>query len=646
MTMKQATFDTGAEGWTFIGGTGGHDATGGVDGSGALTGQDNASGDWAFAASADWLGDLSAYYGATLSFQQRQKVLTGQLPDTAPDVILRGNGLVLVANVGAPPGIDWTDYSVNLSLGQGWKIGSLTGRIATEAEIRAVLADLTALEIRGDYVSGLTDDIGWLDNVVLSDPAPVPPVPVGWQIAETFDTGLGGWSFVADVAEFRWKPDGGNTGGYAEAVDFATGEVWYFVAPGAFLGNRKGFYGGELAFDLKQSPVTNQFNSADVVLTGAGMTLVFDTPNNPGTDWTGYSINLTDSAGWKVGGLTGAAATRANMLAVLGNLESLHIRGEFVSGNDTGGLDNVSLTAAPRKIYVLSDPVDQVLERGFGNMQAALDFARYGRLVEVLSDTGIGAAPWTVASNRLTVHADAPLSGTFQLGDNVGRFTLSGANDASATVTRAGSAQVQGSDGSNLLLGGTGNDTLLGGSGSDTLLGGFGHDVLRGEDGRDRLEGGDGSDTLNGQGGNDTLLGQNGADLLDGGAGNDVLDGGANADVLKGGHGNDTLRGGAGNDTLTGGAGNDQLTGGTGADVFVFGLGDGTDRIIGFDPVADRLLLDATLWGDTTTDPATVVAQFAAVSGPDTVFTFAGGEQIILQGFAHPFLLAGVIDLF
>lgn len=635
--MIKSTFETGSEGWTIILGAGGHDATGGVGGSGALTGQDTTSGDWAFAASAEWLGDLSAYYGATLSFQQRQKVLTGQLPDTVPDVILRGNGLVLVANVGAPPSTDWTNYSVNLSLGQGWKVGSLTGRVATEAEIRAVLSNLTALEIRGDYVSGLTDDIGWLDNVVLSDPDPVLPVSGGWQIVETFDTGLGGWSFVADVAEFRWQPDGGNTGGYAEAVDFSTGEVWYFVAPEAFLGNRQGFYGGELAFDLKQSSTASQFDDADIVLRGGGMTLVFDTPVNPGVDWTGYSISLTDTAGWKVGSLGGAAATRADLLAVLGNLEALHIRGEFVSGLDTGGLDNVSLTAAPAKIYVLSNPADQTLERGFGNLQTALDFARTGRLIDVVSDDRIGTSPWTVASNRLTVQSDRPLDGTFLLGTGVTRFTLSGANDADATATAAAGVQIQGSDGNNELRGAAGQDTLVGGAGSDTLRGSFGDDLLRGNTGNDSLSGEGGNDQLFGQIGNDSLVGGNGADLLDGGIGHDLLEGSAGAD---------TLRGSSGDDTLAGGANNDRLIGGTGADVFVFGTGDGSDRIIGFDPLADRLLLDATLWGDSTTDVAEVIGQFATLSGTDTVFTFSGGERIILQGFAHPFMLDGAIDLF
>lgn len=44
-----------------------------------------------------------------------------------------------------------------------WRVGSLAGPIATEVEMRAVLGDLHALRIRGEYRSG--SDTAWLDNV-------------------------------------------------------------------------------------------------------------------------------------------------------------------------------------------------------------------------------------------------------------------------------------------------------------------------------------------------------------------------------------------------------------------------------------------------------------------------------------------------
>ena len=635
--MKQALFESGSDGWTIIGGTGGHDATGGVGGGGALTGQDNAAGDWAFAAPADWLGDLSGYYGAALSFQQRQKVLTSQSPDTAPDVILRGNGVVLVANVGAPPGTDWTGYSVTLSLGQGWKVGSLTGRTATEAEIRGVLANLTGLEIRGDYVSGLTDDIGWLDTVELSDPDPVLPGPAGWQVRETFDTGLGGWSFVADVAEFRWAPDGGNPGGHVTAVDFSTGEIWYFAAPGRFLGDKGGFHGGTLSFDLKQSSLRSQFDEPDVILTGAGMRLIYDTPDNPGLDWTGYAVSLTAAAGWRVGGLGGAAATEAQLRAVLADLTALHIRGEYVVGSDSGALDNVALTAAQARVYLLSDPVEQRLIRGFDRLQNALDQAGDGAMIAVQSASRIGTGPWMVEADALTLQSGKALFGSFVLGADVGVFTLTGAGRAAATATSDRGVRVDGSDGANRLTGAQGADSLTGGDGADTL---------QGLGGDDRLEGGKGKDLIGGDDGADQVRGRSGDDRLLGGARGDWLDGGHGNDTLSGETGQDTLRGGAGDDVLQGGKGNDRMTGGAGADRFVFGPGGGRDVVRDFDLSADRLVLDATLWGDSTTDLARILADFAVVAGTDTVFTFAGGETLTLKGFVHVPMLDTAIELF
>ena len=43
-----------------------------------------------------------------------------------------------------------------------------------------------------------------------------------------------------------------------------------------------------------------QFNDSDVVLIGGGLTLVFDTAANPGTNWTTYQVPLLESAGWRV----------------------------------------------------------------------------------------------------------------------------------------------------------------------------------------------------------------------------------------------------------------------------------------------------------------------------------------------------------
>lgn len=51
-------------------------------------------------------------------------------------------------------------------------------------------------------------------------------------------------------------------------------------------------------------------------------------------------------------------------------------------------------------------------------------------------------------------------------------------------------------------------------------------------------------------------------------------------DRLFGFNGSDFISGGDGDDTLSGGPGNDELWGGRGADTYIFGLGDGVDRIV------------------------------------------------------------------
>lgn len=57
------------------------------------------------------------------------------------------------------------------------------------------------------------------------------------------------------------------------------------------------------------------------------------------------------------------------------------------------------------------------------------------------------------------------------------------------------------------------------------------------------------------------------------------LKGSAGDDIITGTSAIDRIEGDAGNDTLSGGAGNDILNGGAGNDTYVFGYGDGVDRI-------------------------------------------------------------------
>ncbi|MEM8828063.1 MAG: DUF4347 domain-containing protein [Cyanobacteria bacterium P01_G01_bin.19] len=132
-----------------------------------------------------------------------------------------------------------------------------------------------------------------------------------------------------------------------------------------------------------------------------------------------------------------------------------------------------------------------------------------------------------------------------------------------------------------------GNDRLNGTDGNDLILGGDGADRINGNDGNDVISGGADLDRLNGGDGNDSIFGGDRTDRINGGAGDDLLSGDG---------GNDEIRGGAGDDLLMGVTGNDTLIGEAGSDTFVFGNGDGTDRINDFDPSEDLIgLVDGEL---------------------------------------------------
>ena len=141
---------------------------------------------------------------------------------------------------------------------------------------------------------------------------------------------------------------------------------------------------------------------------------------------------------------------------------------------------------------------------------------------------------------------------------------------------------------------------------------------------------------LRGNGVANDLTGNNGANLVIGIGGTDSLSGGA---------GNDTLNGGGSIDRLGGGTGDDRLIGGAKADRFVFGNGDGKDRITDFTAAqGDRLELDDALWGSTLTT-AQVVANFAHVVAAGVSLDFGGGDVLMLAGLTTTAGLAGLIDI-
>ncbi len=177
--------------------------------------------------------------------------------------------------------------------------------------------------------------------------------PAFGDIVSTFDDGDEGWLIFGDAQGGSvtpdWSASDGNPGGHISAVDNVAGGVWYFLAPEKFLGDRTSSYDQTLSFDLAQtiSGSPNPFSSSDIVLVGSGVTITYSLPQHPAYgEWTSYAVELNEAAGWTIGG-TGQAATQADILAALGNLTALRIRGEYQSGPDTGSLDNVILGQIP-----------------------------------------------------------------------------------------------------------------------------------------------------------------------------------------------------------------------------------------------------------------------------------------------------------
>lgn len=344
--LAESHFESGLEGWTVFndGSAPVHLSSGGLNNSGFIESYDLGQGTyWYWNAPAGFLGDKSAAYNGHLTFYLRQNYTN--LQSNKDDLILVGGGITLVFNTAYNPGISWTSYDVPLQESYGWK-DKATGLLASQAQMQTVLANLETLRIRGEYRSG--SDIGGIDSVVLTSAGPASPTstPIPGTTGSSFDSDPDGWTIYDDGSGPVYYPAGGVSGGYIFGSDLGTGQYWYWNAPAKFLGDKSAYYNGGLSFYLYQTNTSVQSNRTDIILVGGGITLNYDTPYNPGLTWTYYSVTLRENAGW-INAATGTAPTQAQMQTVLANLQTLRIRGEYRSGPDSSGMDEVLLTAPP-----------------------------------------------------------------------------------------------------------------------------------------------------------------------------------------------------------------------------------------------------------------------------------------------------------
>jgi len=157
-----------------------------------------------------------------------------------------------------------------------------------------------------------------------------------------------GWIVSGDTrpADAIFSRTGGHPGGRITGVDEALGETWYFLAPATVLQQLPKAVNGAISYSLKQSgPIISLFDD-DVVILGPAGRLSYRFPNAPGTDWTDFRVQLSAAAGWTWN--WNRRATQAQIEQVLAAPTLLEIRGEYVTGDDTGSMDNFAIAAAGR----------------------------------------------------------------------------------------------------------------------------------------------------------------------------------------------------------------------------------------------------------------------------------------------------------
>lgn len=145
-------------------------ATGGNPG-GYIKDQDISIGAWGWFGPSKFRGNLSAYFGCTLSFDLIQDSHLGIMTNYYDVMFFNNSGDTMVYNYTDPASINtWNSFFVPLTGGVGWKYGSsIAGAApdATTAQITAILSDVKRMRIRAEY-SGLTYETDGIDNVLIS----------------------------------------------------------------------------------------------------------------------------------------------------------------------------------------------------------------------------------------------------------------------------------------------------------------------------------------------------------------------------------------------------------------------------------------------------------------------------------------------
>ena len=157
-------FTLGLDGWAAVA-----DGTASIE-NGILKLTDLAQGQITYlGAPAKYLGNKLDYYNGKIKFTLKVNYFIQVFDSGAIQMI--GGGLTLVAtlpgNGTITPNV-WTDFEYNLNTSTPWRLSTISGALATEEQIRTVLANLTNLNICGEFSNN--PDIAYLKNVAFVGP--------------------------------------------------------------------------------------------------------------------------------------------------------------------------------------------------------------------------------------------------------------------------------------------------------------------------------------------------------------------------------------------------------------------------------------------------------------------------------------------
>ena len=174
--------------------------------------------------------------------------------------------------------------------------------------------------------------------------------PAGAQAGRTlirhdFTDSAQGWTVSGDTrpTDAIFSRTGGHPGGCITGTDEALGETWYFLAPATVRQQLPNAVNGAISYSRKQSGAIVSLFDDDIVIAGPAGRLSYRFPAAPGLEWTELTVRLAAAEGWTWN--WNQRATQAQIERILAAPALFQIRGEYVTGDDTGALDNFSLTA-------------------------------------------------------------------------------------------------------------------------------------------------------------------------------------------------------------------------------------------------------------------------------------------------------------